>query len=216
MRLLLLRNLLLSSLVLLVAAACSPTLGYKSMGKVKVSERLVKPIISREKSLLYKAKIKVYNKRYSGLILLKQVDPETAHLTFVTEIGMKVFDFEIRDTSFKLTYIFEPLNKPRIIQLLSNDMKLILLQDLLDKEAKLYEKQNKNIYKTGEKSRTFYLTDNKPRVDKSIVKGVLFTKEKVTYLYNDSLEANQINLKHKGLVRVKIELNRVSGSSKTN
>lgn len=216
MRLLHLRNLLLSSLVLLFASSCSPTLGYKSTGKVKVDEKQVRPIISKETSLLYKARIKVYNKRYSGLVLLKQVDSETAHLTFVTEIGMKIFDFEIKDTSFKLIYIFEPLNKPRIIKLLRNDMKLILMHNLLDKDAKLYENSPKKIYKTNNGLRTFYLSTRPQLIEKSLVKGALFTKEKVTYLYNDSLEANQIKLKHKGLVRVKIELNRVTGSSKMN
>lgn len=210
------KNLLLSSLLLIILAACSPTLGYKSAGTVRVDQSRARSIIPKEKSLLFKSKIKVYNKRYSGLILLKQVDKETAHLTFVTEIGMKIFDFEIRDNSFNLVYIFEPLNKPRIIQLLKNDMKLILMKDLLGTEAKCYEKQNKKIYRSSRKPKTFYFVDQSPLVSKSLVKGALFTKQKVTYLYNDSLEATQVKLRHKGLVRVKIELHKVTGSSKTN
>ncbi|MBL7931248.1 MAG: hypothetical protein JNL60_05085 [Bacteroidia bacterium] len=186
------------------------------MGKIKADENQVKSIISKDKSLLYKAKIKVYNKRYSGLVLLKQVDPQTAHLTFVTEIGMKIFDFEIKDTAFNLVYIFEPLNKPRIIRLLTNDMKVILMRDLVNKQAELYEKSGKKIFRTKAANKTFYFSSKPKLINKSLVKGKLLTKEKVTYLYNDSLEASQIKLKHRGLVRVKIDLNKVSGSSKTN
>lgn len=211
-----LKNLLLSSLALVIVTACSPTLTYKSMGKIKADENQVKSIISKDKSLLYKAKIKVYNKRYSGLVLLKQVDPQTAHLTFVTEIGMKIFDFEIKDTAFNLVYIFEPLNKPRIIRLLTNDMKVILMRDLVNKQAELYEKSGKKIFRTKAANKTFYFSSKPKLINKSLVKGKLLTKEKVTYLYNDSLEASQIKLKHRGLVRVKIDLNKVSGSSKTN
>ncbi len=217
MRRLSLGNLCLSSFLFIFVQACSPTLGYTYRGKTVITERLTKSIIPQEKSLLFKTRIQVYNKRYSGLILLKQTDKTTAHLTFVTEIGMKMFDFEIKDTSFKLVYIFEPLNKPNIVRLLSADMKLILLKDLLNQEAGIYTKRNKNVFKTAGQRSTYYQTDTTLRlVEKTWTKGQVFTKTKVAYLYNDSLEAQRISLKHSGLIRVKIEMNGIAGASKTN
>src|SRR4051812_45456475 len=109
MRRLLQKNLYLNSFLFLIVISCSPLRGYKLVDKTQVTETNVKPIVNKNNSLLYKTKINVFNKYYSGLILLKQTDASTSHLTFVTEIGMKMFDFEIRAGQFKLTYVFEPL-----------------------------------------------------------------------------------------------------------
>lgn len=201
-------NFFLSSLLALLLQGCSPASGHKLMRTVIVTEKDVKPIINKNNSLLYKAKIDLYNKHFSGLIVLKQTDQTTSHLIFVTEIGMKMFDFEIQNNTFKLLYIFEPLNKPKIIRLLEDDMKLILLQHLLNREAAVFENETESIYRVKEQFRYYYLADKNARTVRRVIKkGKLFTKTKVKYLYNDSLNASQIKLKHKGLIRLRIELN---------
>ena len=214
MRQSLLKYLCLSSLFFGLAASCSPTHGYKLSRVEKVSSAHVKTIINKDKSLLYKAKIDLYNKYYSGLIVLKQTDSSTSHLVFITELGMKMFDFEIRHNQFKLIYVFEPLNKPNVLKLLESDMKLILLQNLLNIEANVFEKKDKKncIYQiTDKKFRNYYfINTGTGTVDKAIVKGPLFMKEKVDYVYDDSLNAKQIILKHKGIIRLRIELTNIS------
>lgn len=207
-------NLFLSSILCLALVSCSPATGHKFVRSGIVTEKEVQPIVNKNNSLLYKAKIDLFNRHFSGLIVLKQTDQLTSHLTFVTEIGMKVFDYEIKNKEFKLVYIFEPLNKPNIIGLLSADMKLILLQHLLNQEAKLYQKKDQKVYKVKEDFRYYYaLNDHSKNVGKIIKKGLLFTKVKASYLYSDSLHASTIKLKHKGLIRLKIELNTLSKSS---
>ena len=208
------KSLLLSSLVLLTLYACSPVNGGKYLRSTVITEKDVQPIINKTNSLLYKAKIDVYNRHFSGLIVLKQTAPNTSHLTFVTEIGMKMFDFEILDSVFKLVYVFEPLNKPRLIYLLENDMKLILLQHLLNREADVFEKKDMIVYRVKQDFRYYYQssTGNKT-VEKIIKKGSLFKKAKEIYTYDDSLNAKKINLKHKGLVRLKISMEQVNKST---
>ena len=209
----LLKNLFLNSVLVILVASCAPTSSYKLTGTSIITETQVKPIINTNKALLYKAKLDLYRQHYSGLLLLKQTDSNTSHLTFVTEIGMKMFDFEITDGRFNLVYIFEPLNKPKLIQLLEADMKLILLQHLLKKEAAVYEKKDQRIFKVKEGLRYYYeLNPGKKTVKKIRVKGPVFTKENVLYNYNDSLDAEHVLLKHKGLFRLKIELTRLNKS----
>lgn len=209
----LLKNLFLNSVFVILVASCAPTSSYKLTGSSLITENQVKPIINTNKALLYKAKLDLYRQHYSGLLLLKQTDSNMSHLTFVTEIGMKMFDFEITDDRFNLVYIFEPLNKPKVIQLLEADMKLILLQHLLKKEASIYEKKDQRIFKVKEGHRYYYeLHPGTKTVKKITVKGRFFTKEKVMYDYNDSLDAEHIQLKHKGLIRLKIELTRLNKS----
>lgn len=207
-----LKNLCLSSLFIALFFGCSPTQGYKLSRVEVVTSAHVKPIINKDNSLLYKAKINLYNKYYGGLIVLKQMDPSTAHLVFVTELGMKMFDFEIKNNEFKLIYVFEPLNQPKILRVLESDMKLILLQSLINKEARIFEKENKSVYevRNGNFKNYYFVNKASKTVDRTIVKGRLFKKEKVNYIYNDSLNAQQIKLKHKGIIHLKIELNNIS------
>ncbi len=206
------KNLCLSSLFIAFLFGCSPTQGYKLSRVEIVTNTHVRAIINKDNSLLYKAKINLYNKYYGGLIVLKQIDPSTAHLVFVTELGMKMFDFEIKNNEFKLVYVFEPLNQPKILKILESDMKLILLQSLINKEARIYEKENECIYvvPNGNYKNYYFVNKTSKTVGKAIVKGNLFSKEKVNYIYNDSLNAQQIKLKHKGLIHLKIELNNIS------
>ena len=211
MRRFLLINLYLSSFFALLFISCSPASGHKLLRTAVITENDVHPIVNKTNALLYKAKIDVFNKHYSGLIVLKQLDKENSRLAFVTEIGMKMFEFEIRDTVFNLVYMFEPLNKPKIIQLLKDDMKLILLHQLINKEASVYQKKENIVYKVDQKFRYYYvLNDHSKNVRKTLKKGSLFTKVKVNYFYNDSLNARLIRLKHKGLIRLKIELNNLN------
>ena len=207
-----LKSLLLSSLLVAFISSCSPTLCYKKKGTEFVSEANIQPIVSRKNSLLYKANIKLYNKYFSGIILLKQTDSISSHLVFVTELGMKMFDYEIKNNQFKLIYVFEPLNKPKVLKLLESDFKLVLLQNLLNKEAVIYGKENSLIYKVvDQKQKSFYYANKSTKTVSQIkVKGALFCKEKVNYVYNDSLSATQIKLKHNGIIRLKIELNNIS------
>lgn len=201
-------SLFLSSLLVMCLLSCSPVHGYKLRRKTLVTERDVQPIVNRTQSLLYKARIDVYNRSYSGLILLKQLNDSTSHLTFVTEIGMKMFDFEIRDNHFNLVYVFEPLNKPKITGMLKNDMKLVLLHQLLNREADEYERAGTRMFYVKEGFHYYYrLSENGACIENIRKKGRIFTKVRVDYFYNDSRSAAKIKLKHKGLMHLKIELN---------
>ena len=203
-----LKNLVLSSLLATIAFSCSPIAGYKLVNSTVMNDNMARPIVNKKIPLLYKTKIKLYHQRFTGLIVLKQTDSATSHLTFVTEIGMKMFDFEIQNNSFKLTYLFEPLNKPRITQLLEADMKLILLQDLLNREGYIYEKKAKRAYKSKGDDKTYYRVNEKTNtIGQILKKGLVFTKIRVNYFYKEDLIADQIKLKHYGLIRLKIELN---------
>jgi hypothetical protein len=170
-------------------------------------------MVSSENAMLYKAQIYLFNKYFTGLLLHKQTDSATAHLVFVTEVGMKMFDMEIKKDSLKMAYCFGPMNKPKITNLLESDMGVILLYPLLNKTAKIYinRKQENTLYVTKEKGRKyFYYTQvNSPRIAKTLVRGKLFTKQKTVYKYGVDNLPESVSLKHKGLLRLKIKLNRI-------
>ena len=208
MQLSLLKSLRLSSLALLLVA-CSPTFSRLKVGE-KTGEKVVtinevNPSV-QDSSLLFTASIKLYTKYYSGLIFLKQTDSVTSHLVFVTELGMKMFDYQIQNNQFKLDYVFEPLNQPRILNLLESDFKLILLQGLLNQEAEIFEK-NGRIYKIN---KSYYQVNSKSKnIEKIRVKNGLFSGIKVKFTNSDSLAAENIQLKHKGFINLSIQLTKI-------
>lgn len=213
MALLLRKNLFLSSLLVILFTSCAPTFKYHFKGVELANSTTVKPVVQPNEALLYKAQIKLYSNYFSGLILLKQTTQDTAHLVFVTELGMQMFDFEIVNNQLSLKYVFEPLNKPKILTLLAHDMKLILLQYLYDKESKIYENRDKSslIYanKHDKKEHYYFVSATTKRIIKSIVKGSIFVKQEVNYTYDNEQKLGKIELKHKGFIRLKIILNRI-------
>ncbi|HXU25817.1 MAG TPA: hypothetical protein VN698_01190 [Bacteroidia bacterium] len=169
--------------------------------------------------MLYKTQIFLFSKYYTGMLLHKQTDSTTSHLVFVTELGMKMFDIELKKDSLKMVYCFAPMNKPKITALLEQDMGLILLYQLLNKPGKVYvnKKGGGSLYVAKEnRRRYFYYTQvNSNRIAKSIVKGKLFTKQKTVYKFGADNLPESVSLKHKGLLRLKIKLNRII-TTKTN
>lgn len=213
MRQYLLKNLFLGSLLTLVLYSCSPTAGYKLQSTVRVSETEILPLIPKTGSLLFKAKIDLFKKHYSGLIILKQTDSLTAHLTFVTEVGMKMFDFEIQNHQLKAVYVFEPLNKAKLIQLLTSDLELVFLQKAYNKEAKVYNASGKNLYLIKEDLKYYYFVNSGHSIEKSLVKAALFKKLKVYYSYSNTQKLEQIFLKHSGFFPLKMRLTAISGEN---
>jgi hypothetical protein len=209
----LLKNLFLSSLLTLVFISCSPTAGYKLQGKARITDAEILPLIPKTGSLLFKAKIDLYSKHYSGLIILKQTDSLIAHLTFVTEVGMKMFDFEIQNHKLKAVYIFEPLNKPKLIKLLTSDLELLILQKAYNKEASVYNDSEKITYLLKENMKYYYFVNSNHSIHKSLVKGTLFKKLKITYSYSNTQKLDQLFLKHSGFFPLKIRLIALSGEN---
>ena len=207
-----LKNLYLSSLLLLFTS-CAVPLKYKLAAERKVLSTDVTPLISADNAMLYKAQIFLFSNYYTGLLVHKQTDSLTSHLVFVTEVGMKMFDIEIKKDSIKMAYCFGPMNQPRITKLLEADMGNILLYPLLNKIASVYEnkKQAGKLYLSKQnKSRYIYYTQpNTTHIAKALVNGNLFTKQKTTYIYGADNLPESVSLKHKGLLRLKIKLSRI-------
>lgn len=208
-----LKNLYLSSLLLLFIG-CAVPLKYKPAEVRKITAADVTPLISADNAMLYKAQIFLFNKYYTGLLLHKQTDSLTSHLVFVTEVGMKMFDVEIKKDSLRMAYCFGPMNQPKITKLLEADMGNILLYPLLNKTAKIYvsKKDNSKLYLARQNKRryVYYTLPGTNRVAKARVKGSLFAKQKTVYTYGADNLPESVSLKHKGLLRLKIKLSRIN------
>ncbi len=164
-----------------------------------------KKILSNtSKSYIYRARIKLYNNAFSGLIIIK---PETEghKIVFLNEIGMKFFDFEILEKSYKIHRIFEPMNKKMLIKLLINDFRFILMSDFSEKNFLLKEKKSDNSAVRLKKVKEIYIFDKQTLLPKNAFKYSLFGKN--TFLKYEKYKneiPQKINIKHK---RIKFEMN---------
>ena len=200
-------SLFLSS-ICFVMLSCSPTKGLQHKGRKRVSEQMVQAIVNKENSLLYRTEIKAYGKRFSGIVILKQTSADTSHLSFITQLGMTMFDYVIVRDSFRLAYVFEPLNKPRIKKLLYNDFSHMLLFPLYKYPAEHFEKNDLSVYRLNQSTRLYYVCRGK-KVERIVNKGKVFKKEIQKFEYGEDGNAENIRIRHKGFFPLKMDLQRI-------
>ncbi len=203
--------LLLSSLICLLFSSCAIS-KYKhssSSKQVVISENEISPVISKEKATKYKGTIDVLKNHLSGIVIIKQTDSVTTHIIFVTEIGMKMFDFEWKNNVMNPIYVFEPINKKSLIAALSENFKQMLLLDVFGKHSNLLSNQKvKSFYSLTDAKHRFLITDS----SKTLILQKVFHRNKRDRFINYTFDAQtksytQIKSTQFGWVKINIELN---------
>jgi hypothetical protein len=209
------KNLLLSSFIALLISGCK--LGHygrlTDYNSHSYSEffKIPKPIFGENfNSFLFKTNIRVYGKDFSGLLVTKQMQPNDYRVIFTTELGMKLFDFEFKDTAFTLHYCVPQFNRPALLKTIQKDIELLLMTKLTtDGQSFLIDKKREYaVFKSkDEKYCNYYFTEIKT---KNIVKIEHSKRNRVkTTLslnnYSDNVPGS-ILIKHHD-IKLKIELN---------
>lgn len=208
--------LLLSNLLFcLLFSSCSIS-KYK-IKTASISEKLsfdhLLPVINPNGTATkYKATIDVLNKHFSGLVIVKKTDSITTHVVFITELGMKMFDLEKKDTAFQMVYVFEPMNKPNLISVLKTNFKNMLLMDVYGKAINIGQtKKNELFYElTNHKEKHYFVVKNANQ----LTKQAIFFKRKrssvINYVYDlETKTYEKIQALQYGVVKIRIELNAV-------
>ncbi len=179
-----------------------------------LNQEIINPVIPKDGAIKYKTSIDVLNKHFTGLIVLKQTNRDTKHLVFVTELGMRMFDFEIKGDSMKPVFVFDALNKPKLVSALVRNFRSILLIEWFNNTAWILEKQGKEyLHLTRgtppfirDARHLFLFTDDK----KYATKLQVFKKHKKEskIIYSDSY--GKIKLKQYGLVKLYIEMDKIN------
>lgn len=198
--------LLLSSLVF-SSCAYNKLASYKKQSDLVINASNLQPVIPPGSAVKYKASIDVLNKHFTGLIILKQTDADTKHLVFITELGMRMFDFEMKGDSVTPVFVFDALNKPKLVTALVRNFKTILLIDWFNKTAELSTKSDKEVlHLKGIKHHSFLFKD----VNGYATKQQVFNKHKKETKTTYSNTYNTIKLKQYGLVKLFIGLEKIN------
>jgi len=208
-------TLLLSSLVFFISSCKISKYNRLHCTNVVLSESNISPVIHSTNVLKYTASIDVLKNHLTGLIIIKQTDSITKHIVFVTELGMKMFDLEIKNNDISVVYVFEPLNKPQLVEAIKRNFSNMLLLNIYGNRASMCEARDGIIYGlTNKKTKKFYSGVSKQSNSNLIERQETFYKGKqesrINYIYNSSNQTySQITCKQYGLVKFYFELNQI-------
>lgn len=207
--------LLLSSILLLSGCAISRYKGL-SCDKIVMSESDLAPVVPASGIIKYKTSIDVLKNHLTGLLVVKKTDSLTTRIVFVTELGMKMFDFEARGHNIQAVYVFDPLNKPALIDALKRNFNNLLLLNAYNRETGTCVKGNRRIFEVRDaKDKTYYTVEDAGThaalLQETFHKRkqesrTAYTYDKATGLYS------QIKTKQYGLVKFYFELNAIPPS----
>lgn len=115
-------------IVSLLIYSCSTTKGLEE--QLSHEEILSGHLYTENNSSLFKTRIKVYRRDYSGLFLIKNIPSDSStHIVFLSEIGLNFLDLKYKNDEFELVGVKDFMNKPKIIKTIQDDFRM-LIQDL--------------------------------------------------------------------------------------
>lgn len=156
---------------------------------------------------VYKASIDVYDRNFSGLLIIKKIAENEHRVAFTTEMGNKLFDFTFIEDDFKVNFILDELNKKILINILKKDFKVLITENPTVSNS--YSKENTHVFETLiYNKKHYYFTHNKQLTKVVRSKN---GKEKVLFLFSEINKhlANQIEIKHSN-IKLKISLKSIT------
>lgn len=196
------RNFLLISMLLLFCSC--RTLHHCNLQKIDEQQTDINQLNSCFKNnfskVLFKSEIIIYKNRLSGLIFIKLMPDNSYRINFITELGLKIFDFEIKGENFKVVYCIEKINKKKLIQVLKEDFTLMLLENKLNDKAILYKNKEtqENVFRFHNKNgyNYYYLDSNAMTLNKIENSGFLSRRLEICFSDFKNNFPSKIDIKH--------------------
>jgi hypothetical protein len=163
---------------------------------------------------LFNTTIDIFKKHFSGIMVVKPVEG-SYRVVFITEVGLKIFDMEFRsDSLMKVHYIMEAMNKKALVNTLSNDIGLVLMNDLpsAGKPEILRHRHAPDIiyrYRHDGMKNYYYLNSADPRPYFVKQTGCVTNKVRADIFGNKDTGIDSVKIRHYNL-RLSINLYRIN------
>jgi hypothetical protein len=209
-----LKNSALISIFLILVSGCTVS-RFKNLDEINDSGTFRAEELSVFKAVktssLYRCSIDIYKKSYSGLLYIKPVD-EGYRVLFITEVGMKIFDFGFGGPgSFIIHYCLNELNRKSVINTLKADLSLMLYPAGADGSFTILKEEDsgKRIIKISDSEGIRYcIPDTEGRISEIVRPGRLKEKVNIKFAGTGNLAPESIAIIHYN-IKLRIHLNRI-------
>jgi len=83
-------------------------------------------LMQADSAISFKANIKLPSQSISGLLIVKRIDNSSYRTAFITELGMSLFELELKSDTFYVISFIDPLKKHNLIQILARQVFFIV------------------------------------------------------------------------------------------
>lgn len=160
-------------------------------------------------SMLFKTGVKFFNKYFSGLVLIKNNNADTAiHVIFMTEFGLTLLDLKYKNDDFNVVTENNFFANELIVDAMKENFRIILqnltyinefdIRQLKDGKSKITFSHLSNKYS--------YFCNSSFKVNKIKYRKDIFKTIKVKISRNENMEPNNILFNRK-LINLSIDLN---------
>lgn len=194
---------------LLISGCASKRFSELKNGKaVTITSDLLLPLFKNSSpSPLFKAEITLYRKKFGGLLLVKNMPDSSYRIVFTTETGIKLLDFELKKSGFKLLYCIDKLNRPSVVSTIATDIQLLLTEFKQEQNAHVFDQNGHKLIQLNSADTLIqYHMEGFSNKPKKIEQGIGKKKKVVLDLQNYMQEIpSGISIQHKN-IRLKIIL----------
>lgn len=159
-----------------------------------------------DSNYLYMADIRFMKNYYSGILAIKPMGDSIHRVVFMTEMGMKIFDFEIRNPLkekkfYTVHYMMEPISKKIIQRTLANDLGMLLQNPETKRKSYFISDTNEQIVRfKSNRLRYYYVFDaKKTNYKKILFETVIRKKGDVEFWVNTNEQPDSIKINHLGI-----------------
>ena len=184
--------------LLVIVCAFFVALNISATDTLKVRSKFIE---QDSKSTLFKVGLNISTKYFGGLLYVKPISDKSERIIFLSELGLKYFDFEHNKITNEITvkYAMEYLNKKSLISLLKNDL-LFLLNDYDIVEKRLKSDGVEIIKTTSNKFKRKINSDSSLKI---VERGFLWPRRIL------EIDGASATLYHKSIIRIKLQLRRI-------
>jgi hypothetical protein len=199
-------------LLLLLSAGCSLSLFNGYHAQPARSEPPVSWFRADTGYFLFNAGIDLMKNHYSGLMVVKPVTGGSYRVIFLTEMGIKIFDMEFLDNrTVRIHYIMEALNRKALVNTLTNDISLVLMNGLSGLEYELLTQRHSTdtLFRYRDRmKKTYYFTADSADLPYYVKQTSCIANKVSAYLCGTEAGIDSIKIAHYNL-RLKIALYRI-------
>lgn len=196
------KNLLLISLCLCcVACSVHP---YKKLDKgttyILKKEDLRSVVADTTTFFLFKSALSYKEHHFGGNLVIKAKGADNYRIVLMTEMGMKIFDFEFTPTDFIVHHCIDALNRKIVLRIIENDMRLVLMNNIVGKKVTLLKNEaaDSEVYKIKVGKRTHYYEKDlsRGRLQQIVQRSIRGNRVLVNFDYSESDVPKTILVSH--------------------